>query len=390
MGDILTLDDLRLVAKRRLPRMVFDFIDGGAEDERTLRANREAFERRTFEPRLLSTAAERDQSVTVLGERLATPVLLAPTGLSRLAGPGGETAAAKAAQKRGTVSVISSASSVAVGEVGRSVERPQWFQLYPWGDWELTSALMDRAKAAGVTTLVLTLDVPVTGARERDYRNGMTIPVRINPRTAFDVLSHPAWALKVLTGKRITMANLVGLREGHGSSAASLAQLNLSLLNPSYSWDDVRRVRDYWAGRLVLKGIMGAADARRSVDAGADGVIVSNHGGRQADAIPASLDVLADVAAEIGTEAEILFDGGIRRGTDVVMALALGARAVLVGRPWMYGLAAGGQSGVEKMFDILSTEIDRTLALVGARSIADLDASFVRNRPGTFVSEAAR
>jgi isopentenyl diphosphate isomerase/L-lactate dehydrogenase-like FMN-dependent dehydrogenase len=390
MKKILTLDDLRLAAKRRLPRMVFDFIDGGAEDERTLRANREAFERRTFEPRLLSTAIERTQSVTVLGEHLATPVLLAPTGLSRMAGPGGETAAAEAAHSRGTVSVISSASSVAVGEVARSVGRPQWFQLYPWGDWELTSALMDRAKDAGVSTLVLTLDVPVTGARERDYRNGMTIPVRISPGTAYDVLSHPAWVLKVLAGKRITMANLVGLREGHGSSATSLAQLNLSLLNPGYSWDDVRRVRDYWGGRLVLKGIMGAADARRSVDAGADGVIVSNHGGRQADAIPASLDVLADVVAEIGTEAEVLFDGGIRRGADVVMALALGARAVLVGRPWMYGLAAGGQSGVEKMLDILSSEIDRTLALVGARSVADLDASFVRNRHGAFTPEAVR
>lgn len=378
MSRILNLDDLRLAAKRRLPRLVFDFIDGGAEDERTLRANREAFSNLSLAPRLLAGGATRDQSTTVAGQTFRTPVLLAPTGLSRLAGRSGELGAARAAASRGTVSIVSSASSVSIDEVARGVDRPQWFQLYPWGDWDLTSTIVERARNAGSDTLVVTLDVPVTGARERDYRSGMTIPVRISPKTAFDVMSHPRWALAMVTSKPITMANLVGLREGRSNSAASLAQLNMDLLNPAYSWDDVSRLREAWKGKLLVKGIMGAADARIAEDRGADGVIVSNHGGRQADAIPASLEVLPEVVAEVGHRTDVLFDGGIRRGTDVVMAMALGAKAVLVGRPWMYGLAVGGEAGVANMLDILSAEIDRTLALIGAPSVAALNPGFIR------------
>lgn len=378
MTRIINLDDLRLAAKRKLPRMVFDFIDGGAEDERTMRSNRDAFSKLTLEPRLLTGGARRDQSTTVAGQTFRTPVLLAPTGLSRLAGPEGELGAARAAASRGTVSIVSSASSISVDEVARGVNSPQWFQLYPWGDWDLTKTLVDRARKAGSATLVVTLDVPVTGARERDYRNGMTIPVRINPKTAFDVMRHPHWALNLVTGKRITMANLVGLREGRSNSAASLAQLNMDLLNPAYSWDDVSRLRDEWQGKLLVKGIMGASDARIAVDRGADGVIVSNHGGRQADGIPASLEVLPEVVAEVGHRTDVLFDGGIRRGSDVVMAMALGAKAVLVGRPWMYGLAVNGEAGVANMLDILSGEIDRTLALIGAPSVAALNPGFIR------------
>lgn len=224
---------------------------------------------------------------------------------------------------------------------------------------------------------MVTLDVPVTGARERDYRCGMTIPVRINPKTALDVMSHPRWLLDLVTSKPITMANLVGLRAGR-SNSASLAQMNMDLLNPAYSWDDVSRLREEWKGKLLVKGIMSAADARIAVDRGADGVVVSNHGGRQADAIPASLDVLPEVVAAVGHQTDVVFDGGIRRGTDVVMAMALGAKAELVGRPWMYGLAVGGESGVAKMLDILREEIDRTLALIGAPSVAALNPSFIR------------
>ncbi|WP_104090313.1 alpha-hydroxy acid oxidase [Arthrobacter sp. GMC3] len=378
MTRIINLDDLRLAAKRKLPRLVFDFIDGGAEDERTMRSNREAFGKLTLAPRLLAGGAKRDQSITVAGQSFRTPVLLAPTGLSRLAGRQGELAAARAAASRGTVSIVSSASSMSVDEVARGVDAPQWFQLYPWGDWDLTKTLVDRARNAGSDTLVVTLEVPVTGARERDYRSGMTIPVRINPNTALDVMSHPRWLLDLVTSKPITMANLVGLRVGRSNSAASLAQLNMDLLNPAYSWDDVSRLREEWKGKLLVKGIMSAADARIAVDRGADGVVVSNHGGRQADAIPASLDVLPEVVAAVGHQTDVVFDGGIRRGTDVVMAMALGAKAELVGRPWMYGLAVGGESGVAKMLDILSEEIDRTLALIGAPSVAALNPSLIR------------
>ncbi|CAM3798496.1 L-lactate dehydrogenase (Cytochrome) [Tsukamurella ocularis] len=372
MTALITVEDYRTAARKRLPRMIFDFIDGGAEDERTLRANRRAFSDRTLAPRLLSGAATRSQATTVFGETLSLPVLLAPTGLSRLAGRDGELAAARGARAAGTQSVLSSAASVPVDEVARGSGVPPWFQLYPWRDRMLTSALMDRARAAGCTTLVVTLDVPVTGARERDYRNGMTIPVRPTPSSALDVLRHPRWAARVLTGPRVTMAHLVGLSAERGSSAASLAQLNLDLLNPAYSWDDLRRTRDHWTGPLLVKGVLGAADARLAVDCGADGVIVSNHGGRQADGVPASLDVLPEVVAAVGDVATVLMDGGVRRGTDVLMALAMGAEAVLIGRPWMYGLAVGGEEGVTRVLDLLRAEIDRALALIGAASTTDV------------------
>ncbi|MDF0528508.1 alpha-hydroxy acid oxidase [Tsukamurella sp. 8F] len=382
MSTRINVDGYRTAARKRLPRMVFDFIDGGAEDERTLRANRAAFTRRTLTPRLLSGSARRTQETILFGEKLATPVLLAPTGLSRLAGRGGELAAARGARAAGTQSVVSSAASVPVDEVAAGCDVPPWFQLYPWGDWDLTRVLIDRARLAGCTTLVVTLDVPVTGARERDYRNGMTVPVKITPRTAFDVVRHPRWALGLAAGPRLTMAHLVGLREDRGSSASSLAQLNLDLLNAAYSWEDLRRVRDYWDGPLLVKGVLGAADARRAVQCGADGVIVSNHGGRQADAVPASLDALPGVVAAVGHEATVLMDGGVRRGTDVVMAVALGARAVLIGRPWMYGLAVGGETGVTRIVEILRDEVDRTLALMGVGSTAALTPDMVRSTVG--------
>ncbi len=387
LSSAVTLADLEERARRRLPRLVADFIDGGAEDERTLRSNREAFARYTLSTRLLGSAQQRDTSVTVAGRRLEMPVMLAPTGLSRIAGRGGEIAAARAADLAGSVAVVSSASSHSIGDVAAATSAPPWFQLYPWGDRELTDALLARARNAGVETLVVTLDVPVTGARERDLRNGFTAPVRVTAATAVDVLRHPRWVTRVLApdylrGDPITLANLVGLRPGHRTNAASLAELNLSLVNADYSWDDLRRVRDSWDGPFFVKGVLSASDARTCRTAGATGVIVSNHGGRQADGVPATLDVLPEVVAAAGGTLEVLVDGGFRRGTDVVTALALGADAVLVGRPWMHGLAVGGESGVRHVLTTLRTEIDRTLALVGAVSVRDLDRSYLRDATG--------
>ncbi|QXJ23433.1 alpha-hydroxy-acid oxidizing protein [Actinomadura graeca] len=376
--SMVCLDDVRRLARRRVPRMVYDFIDGGAEGERTLGLNRLAFERHVLNPKVLSGASAPSTGVRVAGQHLDIPVMLAPTGLSRLAGRSGETAAARAAERAGTVSVVSSASSVPVEKVAAAASTPQWFQLYPWGDWSLTMELLERARRARCTTLVVTVDVPVTGSRERDLRNGLTIPPRPTVRTALDVLRRPRWMLGLATGPRITMANLTGLSHRRNGSASSLARLNLDLLNPSYDWHDLARLRREWPGPLFVKGILDPDDARRAVETGADGVIVSNHGGRQADGVPASLDALPAIAGAVADRCEVLVDGGVRRGSDVLVALALGAKACLIGRPWMYGLAAAGEAGVDRVLHILTTEIRRTMTLIGCADVADLDRGRLR------------
>jgi isopentenyl diphosphate isomerase/L-lactate dehydrogenase-like FMN-dependent dehydrogenase len=374
---VVTLDDLEALARRRLPRMVFDFIAGGAEDEHTLDLNCAAFRRVVLKPRVLAGATRRTTAVEVAGQRLALPVLLAPTGLSKLAGAGGELSAAAAAERAGTVSVVSSASSMSITEIGQKVARPQWFQLYPWGDRSLTSALVERARQAGCTTLVVTVDVPTTGARERDTRNGLTIPPRIGVRTAMDILRHPRWLAGLAADRHITLANLDGLVPKRASTASSLGQLNLDLLNPGYDWEDLRWLRGQWDGTMLVKGVLDPDDAIKVVESGCDGVIVSNHGGRQADPVSAALNALPAIADAVGDRCDVLMDGGVRRGADVLIALALGASAVLVGRPWMYGLAVGGEAGVGRMLQILATEIDRTMTLIGCPDFADLDRSWV-------------
>jgi len=379
----ITIEDLRSHARRRLPRMVFEFVDGGAEDESTIRANRRGFEDLAFRPRVLVDVSRRSQEVTVLGRRLSTPVLLAPTGLSRVAGRDGELAAARAAATCGTLSVVSTAASVSLEDVAAAAPEPQWFQLYPWGDRAVTTRLIERARRLGYTAMVVTADVPVIGGRERDLRNGMTVPPRVSPRTGYDVARHPRWLAELLTGPRITFANLVGLFPHLSHSASSLARQSLELLNAAHTWDDLTWMKETWGGPTLLKGVMCAEDAALAVEHGCDAVIVSNHGGRQCDCLPATIDVLPEVVAAVGDRAEVLLDGGIRRGSDVVKALALGAKACLVGRPWLYGLAAGGETGVVQALEMLRAEIDRTLALVGRPGIGDLDPTVLRRRRGS-------
>lgn len=376
----LTLDDLRTRARRRLPRMVFDFIDGGAEDERTIRENRRGFEDLAFRPRVLVDVSRRSQEVTVLGQHLSTPVLLAPTGLSRVAGRDGERAAARAAARCGTVSVVSTAASVSLEDVAAATPQPQWFQLYPWGDRSVVIQLIERARRLGYTAMVVTADVPVVGGRERDQRSGMTVPPRVGPGTAYDVLRHPRWVAELLTGPRITFANLTGVYPHLGRSAGSLAKQSMELLNAAHTWKDLAWMREAWGGPTVLKGVMCGEDAALAVEHGCDAVIVSNHGGRQCDHLPATIDVLPEVVAAVGDRAEVLIDGGVRRGSDVVKALALGAKACLVGRPWLYGLATGGEAGVVQALEMLRAEIDRTLALVGRPGVDDLDPTVLRRR----------
>jgi len=376
-----TVADLRERARRRLPRMVFDFVDGGAEDEATVRENRRAFADVAFRPRVLVDVSSRPQGVRVLGQDLSMPVILGPTGLARMVDPAGETAAAIAAERFGTVSVVSSGSSVSFADVAAAVSQPQWFQLYPWGDRATIEALIGRAHECGYRAMVVTVDVPVVGAREKDLRNGLTVPPRVNPRTAWDVLSHPRWLAGLVTAPKVTFANFTGLMpDARGTSG--LAAATQGLLNPGHTWADLEWMVRRWDGPVLLKGVMTAEDARRAADLGCAGVAVSNHGGRQADCLPGALDVLGEVADAVGGEVDVLLDGGIRRGTDVVKALALGASACLMGRPWLFGLAADGPAGVERVLALLHDEIDRTLALIGRPGVATLDRSAVCVRPG--------
>jgi L-lactate dehydrogenase (cytochrome) len=373
---LLTIDDLRRRARRRLPRAVFDFIDGGAEDELTLRRNESAFKQITFRPRVLVDTRARDQSTTVLGQRLSTPLILAPTGLCGMAAPRGEILAARASLNAGVVFTLSSMSAVSIEDTARAVPGPHWFQLYVWRDRELTRSLVERAAAAGYRAMVVTVDVPVLGQRERDLRNGATIPPRITLRNALDSLQKIGWLVRMARNPRIDFVNVA--RPGEARGPFALGPFVNSQFDPSVSWSDLAWFRSIWHGPLVLKGIMSAEDARRAVEHGVNAIVVSNHGGRQLDSLPAAIEVLPEIADAVGSDMEVLFDGGIRRGTDVIKALALGARACLIGRPYLYGLGAAGQGGAERSIEILRAEIDRAQALLGRPNLSDLDRHTVR------------
>jgi isopentenyl diphosphate isomerase/L-lactate dehydrogenase-like FMN-dependent dehydrogenase len=375
---MVNVDDLRRRARWRLPRAVFDFIDGGAEDEITLRRNVSALQSITFRPRVLVDAGQLDQSTTVLGQRLATPLILAPTGLCGMAAPKGEILAARAATRTGTVFTLSCMSAVTIEDTMREAPGPHWFQLYVWRDRDLTKSLVDRAKAAGYTVLVLTVDVPVLGRRERDLRNGATIPPRITARNAFESLLKVGWLMRMARNPRIDFVNVAGTAGGSGGSAFSLAQFVNSQFDPTVDWEDLAWFRSLWSGPLAIKGIMSAGDACRAAEAGVDAIVVSNHGGRQLDGLPGAIEVLPEIVDAAGERTTILFDGGIRRGSDVVKAIALGAKACLIGRPYLYGLGAEGQAGVERAIDILRAEIARVLTLLGRPTLATLDRSAVR------------
>jgi isopentenyl diphosphate isomerase/L-lactate dehydrogenase-like FMN-dependent dehydrogenase len=374
----INIDDLRRLARRRLPRAVFDFADGGAEDERTLRANRLDFSKLVFQPKVLVDVSQRDQSSTILGQPVRSPLILAPTGLAGMLWPRGEIAAARAAAKRGVIYTLSTHAACSIEEVAASTSGPLWFQLYVLRDRDLTRRLVERAKEAGYKALCLTVDVPILGQRERDLRNGATIPPKITVRNVVDVLQRVNWLRGVLFGPKITFKNFVGAEAGLGSDPVALWSFVSQQHDPSVDWDDLAWFRSLWPGPLAIKGIMTAEDARRAVAEGIEGIIVSNHGGRQLDSLPSAIEVLPEIVDAVGGRAEIVLDGGVRRGTDVVKALALGARACMIGRPMLYGLAAGGQPGVERAIEILQNEIDRTLALIGRPSLANLDRSAVR------------
>jgi isopentenyl diphosphate isomerase/L-lactate dehydrogenase-like FMN-dependent dehydrogenase len=351
-----TIEDARIAARRRLPRLAFDFIDGGADEELSLRRNLEAFTRRTLRPRQLVGVADRTLQRTVLGQPLDLPVLIAPTGMSRVAGRGGDVAGARAAQRMGTIFTLSTMSSDSIESVAAAADGPLWFQLYLWRQRDLSEQLIERADSAGYRALVVTVDVPVVGNRVRDLHNGFKMPPRIEPRTALDMLRHPRWLAQAPSA--MAFENILGSGPASPSGPMAHAKLVNSLLsNPAATWDDLRWLREQWRGPLLLKGVLTGEDAERAVAAGVDGIVVSNHGGRQ-------------------------LDGGIRRGTDVIKALALGASACLIGRPWLFGLAVGGEQGVLDVLEILRIETDRALALLGRRSLDELDRSVLEPAPG--------
>jgi len=360
-----TYADVERAARRRLPKMVFDFVVGGAGAEVTLRANRDAIERLRFDPRWLVDVSDRDTGTTVLGERVAMPVLLAPAGLAGLVHVQGELAAIRAAGAAGTIACLSTATSYAIEEMAAAASAPLWFQLYLGPSDRVTEDLVQRVKSAGYKALVLTVDTPVIGNRERDVRNGTRLPPEIRLGNTIDVLRHPRWLRCLLRDPKVRAANFPDGK--------------LQAFDATVTWEKVGWLRRLWDGPLVVKGVLSARDAREAVRQGADAVYVSNHGGRQLDSSPGTFDVLPEVVDAVGDRAEVLVDGGVRRGEDAVKARALGARACLIGRPWFLALAAGGEAGVRTMLDVLRADVDRTLALVGAKRVDDVTGAALRD-----------
>jgi isopentenyl diphosphate isomerase/L-lactate dehydrogenase-like FMN-dependent dehydrogenase len=369
-----SIDDLRLLAQRRLPRIVFDYIDGGAEGEITLKANRQAFEAVTFRPRHAVSIQNCSLETSVLNLKLSLPVLLAPIGYSSVLYPKGELAAARAAATAGTTYILSTVSAERLEDVNDCCRGLAWYQLYLWGGREAAEGIIERARRAHVSALVVTVDSSVGGKRERDIRNGVGELLACSSASKipflWQLLMRPRWLADYLRYGGISkLANVVV----PGIGPLPLTDIRYAAV----TWQDVRWIRELWKGPIVVKGILTGDDAKRSLDEGADAVVVSNHGGRQLDGVPSSLRALSEVVAAVGDRTEILLDSGIRRGSDIVKAICLGARAVLCGRAFAYGLAAAGEAGVTCALNILRDDLERTLQLIGCHSIDELNDSYV-------------
>jgi isopentenyl diphosphate isomerase/L-lactate dehydrogenase-like FMN-dependent dehydrogenase len=375
---VINIHDLRRLAKRRLPRVVFDYLDGGAEDEFTLRENCRVFEDVTFRPRYAVAMPKCDLRTRVLGADLAFPAILAPVGYSRLMHPAGELAAASAAGSAGLIYTLSTISAHKLENVRAASTGPVWYQLYIVGGREVAEAGIERAQRAGFSALVVTIDTPVAGLRERDPRNGMKelLGGSILSKLPFlpQMFAHPGWlASFLLDGAVPQLENIVIPGEG----PMPLMDVTAALAKAFVTWEDFRWLRKIWIGPILVKGVLTGDDARRAVDEGAAAIIVSNHGGRQLDGAPATLRALPEVVSAVDGQAEVLMDGGIRRGSDIVKAMCLGARAVLIGRAYAYGLAAAGHAGVNRALEILRADVERTLLLIGCPSVSALNASYV-------------
>ena len=370
-----TIGDLRAIARRRTPRAVFDYTDGGAESEATLRQSTDVFRRVEFAPRILRDVSLVDTSTSILGQPSALPMAFAPTGFTRMMQHEGEAAVARVAERIGVPAALSTLGTTSIEDFAAAAPGARrWFQLYVWSDHAASQELVERADAAGYEALILTVDVPVAGARLRDARNGLTVPPALTLKTFIDGALHPSWWINFITTEPLEFASF-------RSWKGTVADLLNHVLDPALDFDDLAWLRGIWRKPLIVKGIQSVEDAKAVVDLGADGIVVSNHGGRQLDRAPITLEALPAIVDAVGDRAEVYLDGGIRNGADIVAAVAFGARAVLIGRAFLYGLMAGGERGVHRAAEILAVEAKRTMQLLGVTSVAELGPQHVRLRP---------
>jgi L-lactate dehydrogenase (cytochrome) len=371
LKSVTCIEDLRTLARRRVPKAFFDYADGGSYSESTLRANRADLEAIRLRQRVMVDVSQRSLETRILGETAAAPIILAPVGLTGMQHGDGEILAAQAAEAAGIPYTLSTMSICSIEDVAAATAKPFWFQLYVIRDRGFTRDILARAQAARCSALVLTVDLQVLGQRHRDIKNGMTVPPEIRLNNIIDMATKPAWALSILRGKRKTFGNLAGHVKGM-DDVTSLAEWTNSQFDPALNWNDVAFIKSHWPGKLIIKGILDVEDARIAVGLGADALVVSNHGGRQLDGASSSIQALPKIADAVGTQIEIMMDGGIRTGADIMRALALGARSCMIGRAYAWGLGAGGKAGVAKTIDILKKELDITMALCGVSRTADI------------------
>ncbi|MER8745196.1 alpha-hydroxy-acid oxidizing protein [Mesorhizobium sp. M1004] len=377
MSDILTIADLKDLARRRVPKMFFDYADSGAWTESTYRANEEDFQKIKFRQRVLVDMSNRSLESTMIGEKVAMPVALAPTGMTGMQHADGEMLAAQAAEEFGVPFTLSTMSICSIEDVASVTKKPFWFQLYVLRDKDFVLDLIDRAKAAKCSALVLTLDLQILGQRHKDVRNGLSAPPKMTLANIANIATRPRWLMGIAGTKRRTFRNIVGHAKGVGD-VASLASWTTQQFDPHLSWKDVAWIKEHWGGKLILKGILDKEDALMAVETGADAIIVSNHGGRQLDGASSSIMALEEIADAVGDRIEVHMDGGIRSGQDVLKALCLGAKGTYIGRPFLYGLGAMGKQGVTLALDIIRKEMDITLALCGKRLVTEMGKDQLR------------
>ncbi|QCM10767.1 alpha-hydroxy-acid oxidizing protein [Agrobacterium tumefaciens] len=376
MGKILTIADLKQQARRRVPKMFFDYADSGAWTESTYRANEDDFAKIKLRQRVLVDMTDRSLATEMIGQKVSMPVALSPTGLTGMQHADGEMLAAKAAEEFGVPFTLSTMSICSIEDVASVTSKPFWFQLYVMKDRDFVNNLIDRAKAAGCSALVLTLDLQILGQRHKDLRNGLSAPPKFTPKHIWQMATRPKWCLDMARTKRRSFGNIVGHAK-NVSDLSSLSSWTAEQFDPRLSWKDVEWIKERWGGKLILKGILDEEDARASLDTGADAIIVSNHGGRQLDGAHSSIAMLPKIVDAVGDKVEVHMDGGIRSGQDVLKAVALGARGTYIGRPFLYGLGADGKQGVTTALEIIRKEMDVSMALCGKRLITDVDQSIL-------------
>ncbi|MCP4457736.1 MAG: alpha-hydroxy-acid oxidizing protein [Cytophagales bacterium] len=379
VSNCISIEELRKLAIKKVPSVIFDYIDGGSEDELTLGWNEDSFSKYEFVPNTLVDVSEIDLSTSFQGVGIDIPIISAPTGMSRMFHHEGERAVVRATHSMGTAYCLSTVSTCSIEEVAEESNGSKFFQIYAWQDQRMVGDFIERCKESGFDGLMLAVDMPELGKREKDLRNGHGRPKELKKNMALAALRRPGWLYHFVTKPTWVMANMVE-HLPHGAQTAKVISEVNGQFSASVTWEDAAAMMKSWGGKFMLKGIQGVEDAMKAAEMGASGIVLSNHGGRQLDGAPAAMDILPDVVAAVGGRLEIIIDGGIRRGSDVIKALALGAKGCLIGRPYLYGLAAGGELGVLKAYEILKDEMIRVMKLIGCTSIKDLDESFVRRR----------